>query len=301
MRHAAPDTMRAVDLRALRRELIMALAGDPELFEQLVLKGGNALALVHGIGLRASVDLDYSMEREAADADALGRRIFEALRGRLAALGLVVFDERFAPRPRRPAGVEQQAWGGYTAAFKLIARERYEALIGAAEQIRRESLSVTGEPQAGRNFRIEISTFEYCEGKACEDLEGGSRCYVYTPAMIAAEKLRSLCQQMGEYGRRAHTAPRARDFYDLHALLTEGRVELSEDATHQLVRAVFDVKKVPTRLLAHVEEYREYHRSDWAAVLNAIPSGRPRLYDFYVDFVIAEVRKLQPLWVVDTP
>jgi len=290
-----------MDLQWLRRQFIAALAADEELFERLVLKGGSALSLVHGIGLRASIDLDYSIENDVENASDLGARIVGALRTRLEPLGFVVFDESFESRPRDHEHAADPRWGGYTGRFKLMGRDRFAALGGDMERARRESLSVSGDPQAGRKFRIEISTFEYCGEKTEEIISDGVSCYVYTPQMIAAEKLRSLCQQMEEYGKRANPAPRARDFYDLHALLTEGRVELSEDAMHELVRVVFEAKEVSTGLLSRLEDYREFHRSDWPAVLNAIPPGRSRDYDFYVDFILSEVRKLQPLWEVDAP
>ncbi len=293
--------MRATDLPALRRHFITALAADEELCEQLILKGGNALCLVHRIGLRASVDIDYSIQGDTQDPSAMGRRIFVALRARLDPIGYVLFDERFAPRPSARRRTRNPRWGGYIAEFKLIARARFDALEANLERVRRESLAVSGDPQAGRKFRIEISTFEYCAGRTEQALDSGLSCYVYTPQMIAAEKLRSLCQQMSEYRERVHPAPRARDFYDLHALLTEGRVELSEEGTHEIVRAIFAAKDVPTSLLPLLGHYRDFHRSDWPAVLNSIPAGRLTNYDFYVDFVIAELRKLQPLWEVDAP
>jgi predicted nucleotidyltransferase component of viral defense system len=282
------------DLDWLRRQFIVALAADGELFELLVLKGGSALSLVHRIGLRASIDIDYSIEADAPDPKALGERIFAALRARVEPQGYVLFDGRFAPRG------SGQRWGGYTAEFKLISRERFDPFGGDLGRVRKASLASSTEVDATRRFRIEISTFEYCAEKTKKVVEDGQACYVYTPQMIAAEKLRSLCQQM-KGGGRAHPAPRARDFYDLHALLTEGRVELSEGGTHEVVRAVFEAKEVPLEFLADLENYREFHRSDWPAVLNAIPGSRPRLYDFYFDFVLGEVRKLQPLWVVDAP
>jgi len=42
----------------IRRMTIKALFSDDFLLEQLVLKGGNALNLVHRIGNRSSLDID---------------------------------------------------------------------------------------------------------------------------------------------------------------------------------------------------------------------------------------------------
>ena len=38
--------------------------------------------------------------------------------------------------------------------------------------------------------------------------------------MIAIEKLRATCQQMPEYGIRGAATQRARDFYDIHLIVT---------------------------------------------------------------------------------
>ena len=43
----------------IRRITIIALFSDDELIDQLVLKGGNALRLIHKISSRTSLDLDF--------------------------------------------------------------------------------------------------------------------------------------------------------------------------------------------------------------------------------------------------
>lgn len=266
------------------------------------MKGGNALSLVHEIGLRASVDIDYSMEADADEPEALGAAIFAALRTHLEPRGLVVFDDKFQARP--PLGPEARLvdrWGGYTAEFKLTSRELWDRAAGNLDEVRKRALGVSDGMQAGRQFRIEISKFEYCDDREEKPVEDGFSCQVYTPDLIAAEKLRSICQQMTEYGKRSHRAPRARDFYDLHALCTEGGVELSQPGMDDIVDAVFRAKEVPLALLALVERYREFHREEWPTVLNTIPAGRPRDYDFYFEFVREQIRKLEHLWMEDTP
>ena len=75
-------------------------------------RSGNALSLVHEIGLRASLDLDYSMEGDVEDADELGRRIFAALRARLEPKGFVVFDDSIVARPSKPGLHFNPKWGG---------------------------------------------------------------------------------------------------------------------------------------------------------------------------------------------
>lgn len=293
--------MQDVDLRWLRLQIITALAADDDLFEQLILKGGNALSLVHGIGHRASVDIDYSMEGDIEDPPGLGKKIFQALRDRMEPHGLLVFDEKFGPKPSKPSANVSKKWGGYNAEFKLISLDLWEQVEGDLERLRKRALTVSDETRSRRRFKIEISKYEYCEEREQKLVDDGFTCQVYTPSLIAAEKLRSLCQQMEEYGHRAHPTPRARDFYDLHALMTEGQVELSETGMHEVVRAVFAAKSVPLKLIALLPAYHDFHESDWAKVLNSIPAGRARDYEFYYGFVIAECRKLKSLWIENAP
>jgi len=292
--------VREIGFEWLKRQFIAAIALDESLFDALVLKGGNALSLLHSIGMRTSIDLDYSMSGEPTDPDNFGERILAALDRRLSGQGLVVFDAKFEARPRsRRPGIDR--WGGYSATFKLIRTEDSERLQGDVSRMRRESIPVLPSPQGERTFRIEISSHEYCEERTQIAVEGETMCWVYTLDLMAAEKLRALCQQMDEYGRRVHPAPRARDFYDLHAILTEGGVELSAGGMHDLVRVVFDKKDVPVRLVGLLDSYREFHRSDWPSVQSSIPAGRHSDYDFYVDFAVSEIRKLEPLWIEDSP
>src|SRR5262245_33015985 len=144
-------------LEAIRRELIAAIAEEPSLRALLILKGGNALGLIHGIGLRASLDLDYSMEADADDSKRLGDMLFRALTTRPRPHGLSLFDYRFGPRPSEPKPGADPRWGGYLAEFKIIETHRFTALQTDLRQLRMEALSVTGHASGARTFRIEIS------------------------------------------------------------------------------------------------------------------------------------------------
>ncbi|RZF25904.1 hypothetical protein EVC45_30975 [Paraburkholderia sp. UYCP14C] len=60
---------------------VQAMFSDDELLEQLVLKGGNAMALVHRISARASVDLDFSLRQDFGEGfEKVGARIEKTLR-----------------------------------------------------------------------------------------------------------------------------------------------------------------------------------------------------------------------------
>ncbi len=115
--------------------------------------------------------------------------------------------------------------------------------------------------------------------------------------MIAVEKLRAICQQSPNYPLRAHPAPRARDFYDIYAAITEGGVDFASPKVHKLVIDIFKAKSVDIALIREIHERREFHRADWPAVQNAV-RVRLRQYDYYFEFVLAEIEKLHSLWII---
>src|SRR5712692_8131116 len=112
----------------IRRMTIKALFSDDFLLEQLVLKGGNALNLVHRIGNRSSLDIDLSLETDFLDPMAAKERIFRALENRFRAEGFMVFDENF--KEIKATGKDELAskWGGYELTFKVIEGKRFEEL-----------------------------------------------------------------------------------------------------------------------------------------------------------------------------
>lgn len=261
---------------------------DDLLYEKLVLKGGNALRLVHHIGQRESLDVDFSLEDDFEDLDDVRQRVFRVLRDRFDSAGYVVFDERFEPRP--PIA---RRWGGYEAEFKIIERKTYLAL-GSLDAIRRQA-NTTG-PYQQRTFRVQISKYEFCAGKTETTLDDYS-IYVYTPAMIATEKIRAICQQSEAYEVRRNPTPRARDFYDIHSVVTERGLDLSAPETLELCRHIFAAKEVPLSLIGRIHESRAFHSPDWDNVRTSV-SGDLREFDFYFDFVVAETQKLESLWIV---
>jgi hypothetical protein len=108
--------------------------------------------------------------------------------------------------------------------------------------------------------------------------------------MIAVEKLRAICQQMATYPYRKHPAPRPRDFYDVYSVVTGTGVDLRMGT--DLIQKMFAAKDVSISLLDDIEGQREFHRQGWTAVQNSVRDGLLP-FDFYFDFVLAEVRKLE--------
>jgi hypothetical protein len=281
-----------MDLAGIRRLIIIALFSDDELMERFVLKGGNALSLIHHIGERSSVDIDLSISDDFDDPEDVGGRIRRALEGRFDAAGLKVFDFKFSRKPSRLRAGQSPRWGGYMAEFKLIGKERFDAGNLAAAQ--RNALLV-GSGQ-DRVFKIDISKFEFCEAKEEAELDHLT-IYVYSLPMVAIEKLRAICQQLPEYPPRPYSKARARDFYDIHAVVTAGALDLTAPENVELLRHIFAAKDVPLSLLAKIAGTRDFHAVDWPAVRQAT-SGALEDFDFYFDFVVGIVERLKALGVV---
>jgi hypothetical protein len=152
----------------------------------------------------------------------------------------------------------------------------------------------------GKKFLIDISRFEYTLGKQEADLEGFS-IYVYSPQMIVCEKLRAICQQMPEYGpiikRDRAGSPRARDFIDIHVLVTALAIDVASPANQELLTEMFNVKRVPLNFLGKIETQRGFHATDFPAVQATVkPGTQLQDFDFYFQFVLGVVKKLEPLW-----
>jgi len=279
-----------MELAEVRRLVVIAMFSDDILFNQLVLKGGNALNLVYGIGMRSSLDVDLSLSSDFEDFEEAKRRIFKALSDRFAEVGLTVFAEKFN---RRPTVSKDDKWGGYEAEFKLMETIKYNSMRDDGTRAQREALAAG--PNDERIFRVQISKHEYCDGKVEHNLDEYS-IYVYTPEMIAIEKLRAICQQMDAYPMRRYSTPRARDFYDIFATIERTKIDLSSASNQELVRNIFAAKSVPLRLLSNVDKYREFHRQDWPSVELTV-AGKLLTYDFYFDFVLSQIELLKPLWI----
>ena len=279
---------------AIRRLTIVALFSDDELLDQLVLKGGNALSLIHGISKRASLDLDFSLETDFDDLDRSRARIFRVLKDRFDSNGYVVFDEQLEKKPQLNGPDKRPWWGGYELRFKIIEKAKYQRL---SPEKRSLDAQTTG-PGQRKVFTVDLSKNEYTTGKRAFELESYT-IYVYSLEMVAIEKLRAICQQMREY-EMARGRARARDFYDIHLVLTSGNIDLASPENLELARQIFAAKQVPLELLGLVDGYREFHRPDWPSVVNAV-AARLEEYDFYFDFVAGEIKRLEPLWIKEPP
>lgn len=291
-------TSELAELEKIKKLAIVAVFSDDELMERLVLKGGNALDLIHGISTRASIDIDLSMkdafsdEERAHVEERLGRLIRRTFREN----GYEAIDLSMNDKPPEVTADLADFWGGYSIEFKLVPKKVFEEYAGDPQQLRRRAIQIAH----GTKFTIEISKHEYTAGKQPVHLNG-YQVFVYSPAMLAAEKLRAICQQMPEYDeivkRKRIGAARARDFVDIHTIVDQCDIDMTAPEQQSLIRNMFDAKKVPLTLLALIGVHREFHRSDFQAVRATVKPGVSlKEFDYYFEFVLEIVSRLKPLW-----
>ena len=281
-----------MDLNEVRRITITALFADDKLMQKFALKGGNALQLIYGLGSRTSLDLDLSLDSDFDNFEEAKERLFHHLKDRFDAVDYIVFDQKLEPKPKILKEDQNTLWGGYQLTFKLIEKKQYGAVNGDLKTIQRSSLVVG--PKQQRVFTVDLSKNEYIVGKSIHEVDS-FEIYVYSLEMIAIEKLRALCQQMEEYPYISRGRARARDFYDIHCIISSGKVVLNTKNNFNLLKSIFEVKKVPLNLLEKLIAYREFHRPDWLAVTTSV-TGQLEEFDFYFEFVLAEIDKLKPFW-----
>lgn len=292
---AAAEVLTGEQLEAIKRAAIVAMFADDELMDVLVLKGGNAMDIVHQVNSRASVDLDFSM-KDDLDHKAVLPGLQRALETTFDLQGYLAFDIKLLVRPGRMPDELASFWGGYLVEFKLISKKRADEVRRDIEQMRREAIRL-GE---GPKFTIDISRHEYVEHKEAHELDGYT-IYVYSPAMIVCEKLRAICQQMPEYGqiiqRSSLGNQRARDFIDIEALVKKFGIDLSTAESRQMVEQMFAAKRVPLAYLSNILETRDFHALGYNEIRAAMKPGvRVEPFDHYFDFVMNEVKKLEALW-----
>jgi hypothetical protein len=280
----------------VKKRTIMAFFSDDELMERLVLKGGNLLDLVYKVSARASVDVDFSVEGELGDIEALSLRIEKTLRTTFREIQYDVFDVEVVKVPPQCSADMISFWGGYQVTFKIIEQSLSVQLGGDREKLRRNAASVGA--RGSTKFKIDISSHEYCGAKEAFELDHLT-VYGYTPLMYVCEKLRAICQQMPDYCFmvKRHASARARDFVDIFNVTEEYKLDLCGADMLDLLPRVFDAKRVPLELLRRIAEFRDYHFRDFEAVRASVRADYElRDFDFYFDFVVDAVAKLEILW-----
>jgi len=91
----------------------------------------------------------------------------------------------------------------------------------------------------------------------------------------------------------------SKDFLDIYTLVKAKGISFSDRANRELLVHIFQAKRVPLALLGRIRDSREFHRTDFPAVLATVKTGiEVKEFDHYFDFVLELVNELQPLWNV---
>lgn len=284
-------------LEKIKRLTVVSMFSDDELEEDLVLKGGNAMDLIHRLSTRASLDLDFSMKHDfPGGVDEFRSRVERGLQRTFKPEGYEVFDVKMQEKPDAISDDMKDFWGGYGVEFKITTRELFEANKDDIAELRKHAIKI-GQ---GQKFLIDISRFEYTDCKEEADLDG-YRIYVYTAEMIVCEKLRAICQQLPEYGeiiRRSYKGKaRARDFLDIVVLVEARGIDLTVDRNRELITEMFKAKRVPLEYLGKIRDHRDFHKVDFSSVLATVKPGQElNDFDHYFDKVLNLVDQLETLW-----
>lgn len=270
-----------MDLDRLKIMVLQALFLNDILSELLVLKGGTALTFLDALG-RRSIDVDFSLFEisKQYSSGELNDLFQKALKDHFINQGLYIFYYDFEEK-----GKEH---GGFQIRFKFLPYEQYQVLI----------LEKNGDKKCHQGFKdlmgfdhviIQVSKNEFCKPHVRHTLDDVTVINIYTPEMIVFEKLRALCQQMDEYMPRVCKTARSRDLFDIYILNEKYQIiddELDESKL-EILKNIFEIKKVDIRLLSMLEKYRDYHREDFksleSTIFNTKKLGK---YDFYFDYVI---------------
>lgn len=280
----------------IKRRTLVALLSSEQLRELLVLKGGNLISAVFQVGSRASIDLDFSIEGEFNDAGRIRTECESVLRRTFAVDGFRVIDVTCQELPRDLSGDLKDFWGGYRIGFKLVLEDKFVKLANDVSALRRNAVPL--RPNGSTVFTIDVSKYEYCGEKQRFDIDGQVG-YGYSPEMVIAEKLRAVCQQMPEYRSlvRKNLAGRARDFVDIVAIREAYLINFENQQFRDTVARVFAAKRVPLYLLGRISECRDDHRQDFILVRSTVKAiDELADFDFYVDYVVREVSRLETLW-----
>jgi predicted nucleotidyltransferase component of viral defense system len=276
-------------LNRIKRLTIAALLADDLLMGVLVLKGGNALGLAYDMTSRGSLDIDFSMEKDFSEKEKsrIKNQASYLLNDEFNKEGLHVIDVEFVDKPGKIHESVKDFWGGYKLSFKIVTDENFKKYRGDQQAMRVRSVSLTsGDDKA---YTVDISKYEYI-GKVRSQEIDGTVIQVYTPVMLALEKLRAICQQDKEYRQiiiSMTQRARARDFYDIYNLYTTFKLDFASEENVEMVKNIFDAKRVPLHFVCRIPLEYDLHFNDWESVVQTIGRGEEvKDFRFYFDFVI---------------
>ena len=292
------DSMTNERIRQIKKIALAAMFADDVLMEKLVLKGGNLLDLVYDISVRASVDLDLSIDGDFDEPlDKLKLRVESALKRTFKTNGYEVIDVSLKAVPKTLSDDRADFWGGYELEFKVLTEQTFNENAGDLNKLRMLAIPI-GDAGATTKIKIDLSKHEYCQNKKAFVLDDLT-IFAYAPETFVCEKLRAICQQMQEYVEVMQSNPssRARDFLDLHLVCSRCTVSFTATEFQTVLAGVFSKKQVPLHLIDCIKNEREFHRSDFDSVKATVRAGDDlKSYDYYFDFVVSQCELLNSFW-----
>jgi hypothetical protein len=282
-------------LEKIKTLSIIALASDDYLMETLVLKGGNAIQIIHKANKRGSFDIDYSMAEDFKEENSeIEARIQKTLYNTFKENGYELFDLKMVERPSELPAELETFWGGYKVGFKVIDLETFEKFRDNQDGMRRNAIKLNPNTNSTK-FEIEISKYEYVANKTEVELDG-YKLYAYAPEMIVFEKMRAICQQNDEYSAIINTRTqreRARDFYDIYTLMEHFQINIFTPESKELLQNIFDAKRVPLEYISLVKNYKNRHEQGFKSVQESVFAGEEvKDFDFYFEYVLGNFEKL---------
>lgn len=258
-------------LKEIRKLVLISMFADDDLLELFVLKGGSAIELAYKIDARSSIDVDLSIENDISEDNlkTVETKIHASLDKVFNSEGYIVFDFNFDHRPKRLHDGFPESWGGYNVTFKIISEDKGHILETNIDLARKMAEGIDLNDK--RTFKIEISKYEYTRNKSEKNIDGYT-IYVYTPEMIVIEKLRALCQRMNDYQfHMSGKPPRTKDIYDIYVITEKLNVSILDHM--DLIRDVFELKKVPIKLLGNIKGLYEHYLQGLPTLQATIPGG----------------------------
>lgn len=277
-------------IKDIKRIVIRALVSDDEIMEEIVLKGVSAIEEFYNPQnkARASIDIDFSLKEEFKDFEEVQKRV------------LILLDEEFSRSPYRlldfnfypnPKVIKDKIRSGYKIEFKVVSIDYYSRMPEDKKRLRNYSYTI----DTGKTFKVEISSFEFCDGYEYKKFDNYD-VKVYTPPMIICEKLRAICQQTPEYKQHIQSnrppSARARDFYDIHYLITHFNVDLNTQENRDMLISMFSQKRVPLNYLNLIQSSYDQHLLDEQSLSSTVPTSEYKGFKFYFDYVVSLVSGL---------
>lgn len=254
MRNMSPAEAHALVLSAIFMEDFLS--------EIFFLKGGTALAR-HNVSGRFSEDIDISLPIDSEYTDEeLNDKLHNTLDRYFEEIGFNVTDYTFRSKPRNQAPGRED-WGGYEIKFLFLPKD-----VKIPERAHYYHFkNMTGL----HDIRIDLSKNEFCVGET-HDIDGIS-IQIYTLEAIVIEKLRAICQQSDRYALITKKKPRAQDLIDIYNcnLYFNGKLKELLDGKLDVVRNIFDAKKVPIVILEDISVMSELLYRKFPAKYEALP------------------------------